>query len=99
MDNSSVHKAAGVAEPIRRRRARAVFLPPYSPDLNPVELPWAKVKRLLRSAAARTTEAIYRALGDALAAVTESDCLHWFLHCGYQLHPREIGSSGSSLFE
>ena len=83
MDNLNVHKAAGVAEAIRRRRARPVFLPPYSPDLNPVELLWAKVKRLLRSAAARTTEAIYRAPGDALAAVTEGDCLNWFIHCGY----------------
>lgn len=83
MDNLNVHKAAGVAEAIRRRRAVPAFLPPYSPDLNPVELLWAKVKGRLRSAAARTTEAIYHALGDALSAVTESDCLSWFVHCGY----------------
>ena len=83
MDNLSAHKAAGVAEAIRRRRAEVAFLPPYSPDLNPVELLWAKVKASLRSAAARSTEAIYRALGDAIAAVTENDCLSWFVHCGY----------------
>jgi transposase len=77
MDDLDVHKAAGVAEAIRRRRARAVYLPPYSPDPNPVELLWAKVRRLLRSAAARSTEAIHRALGDALAAA-EGDCLNWF---------------------
>lgn len=83
MDNLSVHKAAGVAEAIERRGARVVYLPPYSPDLNPVELLWAKVKRLLRSAAARSVEAIYKALGQAIAAVTENDCLSWFMHCGY----------------
>ena len=83
MDNLNVHKSAGVAEAIRRRKAEPVFLPPYSPDLNPVELLWAKVKNFLRSAAARSTEAIYRALGDAFAAVTENDCLSWFVHCGY----------------
>ena len=83
MDNLNVHKAAGVTEAIRRRGAEPVFLPPYSPDLNPVELFWAKVKRLLRSAAARSTEAIYRALGEAIRAVTDNDCLSWFVHCGY----------------
>ena len=83
MDNLNVHRSAGVAEAIRRRKAEPVFLPPYSPDLNPVELLWAKVKRRLRSAAARSTDAIYRALGDAFAAVTENDCLSWFVHCGY----------------
>ena len=61
----------------------AVLLPPYSPDPNPVELLWAKVKASLRSAAARSTEAIYKALGHALAAVTEDDCLSRFVHCGY----------------
>ena len=83
MDNLSVHKAAGVAEAIRDRGAEPVFLPPYSPGLSPVELLWSKVKASLRSAAARTTTAIYRGLGDAFAAVTENDCLSWFLHCGY----------------
>ena len=83
MDNLRIHKAAGVGEAIRGRGAEAVFLPPYSPDLNPVEPLWAKVKGRLRSAAARSTEAIYRALGDALAAVTRDDCHGWFIHCGY----------------
>jgi len=58
------------------------YLPPYSLDLNPVELLWANLKRLLRSAAARSLEAIYKALGQAIAAITENDCLSWFMHCG-----------------
>ena len=83
MDNLGIHKAAGVAEAIRRRHAEVAFLPPYSPDLNPVEPLWSKVKGRLRSAAARSTEAIYKALGEALDSVTRDDCHGWFIHCGY----------------
>ena len=59
------------------------FLPAYSPDLNPIELMWSKVKALLRKAEARTNEALLFAIGDALSRVTQKDATHWFAHCGY----------------
>jgi transposase len=60
-----------------------VFLPPYSPDLNPIEMMWSKIKALLRKAAARTHEELLVALAQALEAVTASDARGWFASCGY----------------
>ena len=63
--------------------ARVLFLPPYSPDLNPTELMWSKVKNYLRGAEARTDEALLDSIGQALSRVTAKDAAHWFAHCGY----------------
>ena len=84
-DNLGAHKSAAAARSIAEAGAELRFLPAYSPDLNPIERMWSKVKGRLRSAAARSTSAIYDALGPALAAVTPSDCRAWFRGCGYTL--------------
>ena len=83
MDNLSSHKAAGVRESIESAGAKLRYLPPYSPDLSPIEKCWSKVKALLRSAAARTADALDGAISAALRAVTASDARGWFGHCGY----------------
>jgi transposase len=85
-DNLSAPKAAGVQEAIAATGARLLYLPPYSPDLNPIEHCWSKIKTFLRAAKARTREALDAALTRALATVTESDARAWFAHCGYVLH-------------
>ena len=83
MDNLSAHKNTKTIEMIEGAGATALFLPPYSPDLNPIELMWSKVKNLLRGAEARTPEDLLHAIGDALSKVTSKDAAHWFAHCGY----------------
>ena len=83
LDNLSTHKAAGVREAIEAVGARLVYLPPYSPDLNPLELAWSKLKSHLRKAAARTTKALNQALSEAIAAISPSDAQGYFTHCGY----------------
>jgi transposase len=85
-DNLSAHKAAGVQEAIAAQGARMLYLPPYSPDLNPIERCWSKIKTFLRAAKARTREALDAAVTRALATVTESDAQAWFAHSGYVLH-------------
>jgi transposase len=86
MDNLSAHKVAGVREAVEARGAQLLYLPPYSPDLNPIERCWSKIKTALRAANARTREALDEAITLALATVTESDARAWFKHCGYVLH-------------
>jgi transposase len=83
MDNLQPHKADGVREMIETVGATLLYLPPYSPDLNPIENMWSKVKQHLQSAAARTYEALQNAITDALATVTPTDCLGFFRGCGY----------------
>jgi transposase len=83
MDNLSVHKVAGVRAAIECAGAQLVYLPRYSPDLNPIELCWSKLKTALRTMAARSYEALDAALTAALATITPSDAAHWFHHCGY----------------
>jgi len=83
MDNLPAHKGAAVREAIEARGAALMLLPPYSPDLNPIEKMWSKVKALLRAAAARTEQALRDAIADALRAVTAADALGWFTSCGY----------------
>ena len=83
LDNLSVHKVAGVLDPIYDRGATPVFLPEYSPDLNPIELMWSKVKSVLRKIKARTFDELINALKQALDSVTYSDIVGWFLHHGY----------------
>lgn len=83
MDNLRVHKTAGTAALIESAGAEVRFLPPYSPDLNPIEKMWSKVKTLLRKAAARTHEKLLEAIAAALDAVTPEDAGNWFVSCGY----------------
>ena len=83
MDNLSSHKASCVAEAIEAVGAEVWYLPPYSPDLNPIELMWSKVKNLLRGLAARTKRTLVTAIGKALNAVTPEDAAGWFAHDGY----------------
>lgn len=83
MDNLSPHKASGVREAIEAAGASLRYLPPYSPDFNPIENMWSKVKGCLRSLAARTTQTLREAIGQALSRVTPQDCLGYFRHCGY----------------
>jgi transposase len=83
LDNLQAHKAAGVEQMIVSAGATLLYLPPYSPDFNPIENMWSKVKQHLRSAAARTYDALLKAIADALAKITVSDCVGFFRHCGY----------------
>ncbi|MGE5754142.1 MAG: IS630 family transposase [Planctomycetaceae bacterium] len=83
-DNLPCHKTAEVQRLLRSAGAEVRYLPAYSPDLNPIEKLFSKLKALLRSAAARTVDALIEAIGDALRAVTPGDIVGWFEHCGYR---------------
>jgi transposase len=78
MDNLSSHKAQGVSERIERTGAELLYLPPYSPDLNPIEKAWAKLKQLIRSATPRTNEALQQAIAHALTKTTPQNAQAWF---------------------
>ena len=82
-DNLSSHKVAGVAEAIEAAGARLAFLPPYSPDQNPIEQLFSKLKALTMKAAARTSEALESAVAAALDAVTPQECRNYLAACGY----------------
>jgi len=84
MDNLSSHKAAGVCQAIEEVGADLWYLPPYSPDLNPIEKLWSKVKAWLRRVGAKTFDALTAAIGDALQAVLPDECRNYFKSCGYQ---------------
>jgi transposase len=86
MDNLRAHKVAGVEEAIMARGARLLYLSPYSPDFNPIEQCWSKLKTSLRAAKARTLDTLLAAMRQALATVTEADARAWFAHCGYAVH-------------
>jgi transposase len=83
LDNLSSHKRAGVRAAIEAAGARLVYLPPYSPDLNPIERAFAKLKALLRQAGERTVEGLWDFLGKALDAFVPEECRNYFRHCGY----------------
>jgi transposase len=85
MDNLSSHKVAGVRAAIEAAGAVLRYLPPYSPDFNPIEQVFAKLKTLLRKAAARTIEALWNAIGHLLAAFAPSECANYFTDAGYCL--------------
>ena len=85
MDNLPAHKVAGVRRLIEATGAHVLYLPPYSPDFNPIEQAWSKIKQHLRSAKARTLEALESAMAEALARVTAENASAWFEHCGYGL--------------
>ena len=83
MDNLAAHKTAPVRALLDRSGFAYRYLPAYSPDLNPIEPAWAKVKARLRRVAARSVDALHEALGPALAAITPQDAAGFFRHCGY----------------
>ena len=85
MDNLSVHKVREVRRIISARGARLMYLPPYSPDLSPIEQCWSKVKTYLRSRAARSYEALDEAITEALSKITVENAQAWFKHCGYRV--------------
>jgi transposase len=82
-DNLSSHKVAGVRQAIEAKGATIRYLPPYSPDLNPIEKMFAKLKAMLRKAAKRTVDALWDALGELLGTISPLKCRHYFESCGY----------------
>lgn len=85
LDNLPAHKVAGLAELVEARGARLLYLPPYSPDFNPIELAFSKLKTWLRTAQARTREALEAVIQTAAGWISEQDAKNWFDHCGYHV--------------
>ena len=83
MDNLGSHKGKAIRRAIRAAGAKLFFLPKYSPDLNPIEQVFAKLKHLLRKAAARTVEAVIAAIGQLLGTYTAQECANYFTNAGY----------------
>lgn len=90
MDNLGAHRPKRVRELIEARGCELIYLPPYSPDLNPIEEAFAKVKHLLRKIGARTKEALVEAMGRALGAVSDEDARGFFAHCGYRTPAQQL---------
>jgi transposase len=84
LDNLSAHKHAAVRQLIEQAGATLLYLPPYSPDFNPIEQCWAKLKEHLRAAKSRALDLLEKALTAAIAAITSENAIGWFRHCGYQ---------------
>ena len=89
LDNLSVHHCPRVEALLASKGARLIYLPPYSPDLNPIEKAWSKLKAFLREKAARTHQALGKAIAEGLDRITAQDAQGWFAHCGYQ--PQALG--------
>jgi transposase len=89
MDNLAAHKGAAVERAIKAAGAELRYLPAYSPDLNPIEKMFSKLKTYLRKAAARTVDRLYEAMGDGLRSVTRQDIAGWFRSCGYSTPKRK----------
>ncbi|HET8908427.1 MAG TPA: transposase [Ktedonobacterales bacterium] len=85
LDHWSVHKAAHLRQASEAQHCQLLFLPPYSPDCTPIALAFSKLKATLRRLGARTTEALWEAMGVAVAAITRDDARAWFAHAGYAL--------------
>lgn len=85
MDNLRTHKVAGIKELIEATGAKLIYLPPYSPDLNPIELCWSKLKAYIRKQEARSFRALGKAIKEAFKTITQSDLEAWFQHCGYSI--------------
>ena len=83
MDNLSAHKVEGVRQRIEATGAQLLYLPSYSPDFNPIEPCWGKIKQCLRAWKARTVERLEEALTEAIASISPHNALAWFHHCGY----------------
>jgi transposase len=90
MDNLGAHRPKRVRELIEARGCELLYLPPYSPDLNPIEEALSKVKHILRKIAARTKEALIEAMGRALGAVSAQDVRGFFTHCGYRSPAQQL---------
>jgi len=84
LDNLPAHKPAGIREAIEAAGAAMLFLPPYSPDFNPIEMAFSKIKAALKKAAARTVNDLWDAIRNAIDAVTPSDARSFFTACGYE---------------
>ena len=84
MDNLPAHKVAGIRQAIEAAGARLLYLPPYSPDFNPIEMAFSKLKALLRKAAARTVDDLWDAIAAAIETVTPSECQNYFAAAGYE---------------
>jgi transposase len=82
-DRLPAHRMASVKNIVEKSGARILFLPPYSPDLNPIEMMWSKLKTIIRGFTPKTIKAFYEALNVALSKITSSDLEGWFGHCGY----------------
>lgn len=85
LDNLAAHRASRIEEVAQSRGARVLWLAPYSPDFNPIEQCWSKIKTYLRGAKARTEGELNKALAQAIGLVTKADIRGWFKHCGYSL--------------
>jgi transposase len=85
-DNLSVHKTRPVQQLFEKAEVELLFLPPYSPDLNPIEMCWSKMKTFLRAKAARTYEKLLEAISAAIKEITALDSQNWIRHCGYVSH-------------
>ena len=83
MDNLAAHKVSGIGQAIESSGAKLFYLPPYSPDLNPIEFAFSKLKNLLRKAAARTVRSLWKTVGNSLRAFTPDECQHFFKAAGY----------------
>jgi transposase len=90
MDNLGAHRPTRIRELIEQRDCELIYLPPYSPELNPIEEALSKIKHILRKTGARTKEALIEALGRALAAVSAQDVRGFFVHCGYRAPAQQL---------
>jgi transposase len=84
MDNLPAHKLAAIRDALKQAGAQVFYLPPYSPDMNPIELAFSKLKALLRQDPARTIDALWRRIGELLRTFTPAECVNFFRHAGYQ---------------
>jgi hypothetical protein len=94
LDNLSSHKVSGVREAIEAAGATLLYLPPYSPDLNPIELAFSKLKRLLRDAAERTVEDLWQTIGRVLHRFRPAECANYIRHCGFAQSERQRSNLG-----
>jgi len=83
MDNLSAHKVTGIRQAIEAAGARLLYLPPYSPDFNPIEMAFSKLKALLRRAAARTVDELWEAIAQSIEAFNPEECQNYFAAAGY----------------
>jgi transposase len=86
LDNLGAHRSQRAKQLIESAGAQIKWLPPYSPDMSPIEECWSKLKQILRSKAARTRVALENAIKEAIDSITKLDAIGWFKHCGYQVH-------------
>jgi transposase len=86
IDNASFHQSQKIKALIESAGCKLVYLPPYSPDLNPIELFWSKVKHTIRKKSARTFHVLSEAISEAFQSVNSTDLFGWFEHCGYRIN-------------